>query len=78
MVFNLRNHPCKRYIRFGIQFYIVDITVSPFLARFKGFDDRVLGCMKVLGGVTIGRTIAATNMAAFKTQSKVNPKTANL
>jgi hypothetical protein len=48
---------------------LIHVTPAPVFALFKGLDDRVLGGMKMLGGMLVGRRIATADMAADETQA---------
>jgi hypothetical protein len=56
----------------------VYVTPSPVLARLERLDDRVLGLMKVFGGVLVLGRITTTHMAADQTLPQVNPTIAHL
>jgi hypothetical protein len=51
----------------------VYVTPSPVLARLERPDDRVLGLMKVFGGVLVLGRITTTHVAADETLPQVNP-----
>jgi hypothetical protein len=53
---------------------LVDVTPTPVLPRLEGLDDRVVGRVKVFGGVLILGIIAAPDMAAFETETQVYPR----
>ena len=43
---------------------LVDVAPAPTLRRVIALDDRMPGRMKMLGGVTMGGIVTATDMAA--------------
>src|SRR5262249_26254530 len=57
---------------------IVGITVEPAFAGLGRRDDRMSGCVRVLGCVTVWRTVAAVGAAALLARPKVNPGAADL
>jgi hypothetical protein len=52
---------------------LVNIAPAPIFSGLERLDDRVLGFMKVLGGVLVFGRIAAADVAAFQTQAQVHP-----
>ena len=38
----------------NVELNLIDVTPAPALRRIVTLDDRVLGSMKVLGGVAVG------------------------
>jgi len=57
----------------GFKDHLIDVTPGPVLARFQRFYDRVLGGVKVFGGVLVLGRIAATDVAATEAQAQVYP-----
>jgi len=57
---------------------LIDITPAPVLARFEALHDGMLGPVKVLGGVTVGGVVAATDVTAFETKPQMHPLVAGL
>jgi hypothetical protein len=51
----------------------VNVTPAPAFGRIIGFDDWVMGCMKMLRGVAVGRLVAATNMTAGSADAQMQP-----
>jgi hypothetical protein len=49
------------------QKHFVHIAPAPVLPRLEGLDDRVLGLMKVFGGVLILGRMTAADMTADET-----------
>jgi hypothetical protein len=60
-----------------IQEELVEVTPAPVFSRLEGLDDRVIGRMKMLGGMLVLRIVAASNMPAFKADSQVYPGVAD-
>jgi hypothetical protein len=58
--------------------YIVDVTPSPILARFKRSHDRVLCLFEVLCRVPIFGGIAAADVAADFAEAQMDPRIAHL
>jgi hypothetical protein len=56
---------------------LVRVTPSPVLIGLEGLNDRVVGGVEMLGGMRILRVVAAADMPAFKTDSKVYPGVAD-
>jgi hypothetical protein len=56
----------------------VDITPNPGFSGFNRAHERVLGMMKMLGGVLVFRRITAADIAALQTQPQMNPGVAHL
>ena len=56
-----------------IDFDVIDITPAPALRRVVAFDDGMTAGFKVSTGVTMGRLIAATDMAALAAKSQMHP-----
>ncbi len=57
---------------------IVRIAEQPRLSRFTRCNDGVLGRVCVLGGVAVGRAVAAPRAATLLTGAEVNPLSADL
>ena len=57
-----------------VQKNLVDIAPSPAFRRIVALDDRMAGLVKVLGGMTIGRAVAAADMAASPAQAQMHPR----
>ena len=57
---------------------LIDITPAPVLARLEAAHNGVLGFVKVLGGVTVGRIVAAADVTAFETEPQMHPLVAGL
>jgi hypothetical protein len=57
---------------------LVDVAPGPIFAGLERFYDGVLGGMKVFGGVSIFRRIAAADVAAAQAQAQVDPGVAHL
>src|SRR5262245_56842271 len=57
---------------------IVDVAPRPALAGLDGGEDRVPAGVEVLGGVAIGRRVAAADMPAGEAFAQVDPFTADL
>src|SRR5216117_4605412 len=52
---------------------IVHVAVAPVLAVFQALDDGVFGLVIVLGGVFVGRLIAAADVSALNAEPQVYP-----
>ena len=52
---------------------LVDIAPAPVLSRLEGFDERVLGGVKMLGRVLVLGRIAAAYVPADQALAKMNP-----
>jgi hypothetical protein len=52
---------------------IVDEAPAPAFRRIVSLNDRMPGGVEVVPGVTMGRTVAAADMAAGSAQAEVNP-----
>src|SRR5258708_8786945 len=52
---------------------VIGIAVQPAFAGLGRCDQRVSGCVSMLGGVAIWRVVAAQCSAAFLTNAQVNP-----
>src|SRR5216684_4578835 len=57
-----------------LEYYLVDVTPTPVFIRLEGLDNRVVGRVKMLGGVLILRRIATADMPAFETEAPVYPR----
>ena len=57
---------------------VVHITIEPPLTRFRGCDYRVIGGMRMLGGVLVRGRIATEGNAAFLARTQVNPARTDL
>ncbi len=57
-----------------LEYYLVDVTPTPVFIRLEGLDNRVVGRVKMLGGVRILRIVTATDMPAFETEAQVDPR----
>ena len=45
------------------EYDLIDITPAPSFGRIVAFDDRVASGVEMLGGMLVGRVIAAADMA---------------
>jgi hypothetical protein len=61
-----------------IEHHFVNVTPTPPFRRIIAFDDRVLGCAKMFGRVSIWRLIAATDMPAGAANTKMQPAVTQL
>jgi hypothetical protein len=59
-----------------IEHHFVHVAPAPPLRGIITLNDRMMGCMKMPGGVLAGRLIATSNMAASATNAKVKPSVA--
>jgi hypothetical protein len=59
-------------------FYLVHVTPSPVFSRFDGPHDRVMDGLKMLRGVPIFRTVAASHVAAYEAHPQMDPRIAKL
>jgi hypothetical protein len=48
-----------------VNLHLIDVAPGPIFAGLEGLHDRVLGLMKMLGGVFVLRGIAAAYVAAL-------------
>src|SRR4030081_346867 len=64
----MRRRPVRK-----VEHHFVDITPTPSFRRIISFDDRVPGCAKMFGGVSVWRLIAAPDMAAGAADPQVQP-----
>ena len=55
---------------------IVGIAIKPALTRFSGCDHWVTARIRVPGGVSVRRVVAAERPAALLTRAQVNPTVA--
>jgi hypothetical protein len=60
------------------QKHFLHVAPAPFLSRFKGLHNGMLGLVKVLGGVFIFGRVTATDVTADETFPQVNPGIAHL
>ena len=65
---SLRRRPIRQ-----VKQDFVNVTPAPAFGRIIGFDDRVIGCMKMLRRVAVGRLIAATDMTAGSADAQMQP-----
>jgi len=59
-------------------FYFIDVTPSPILARFDGLNDGMLRGVKMLRGVLILGRVAAAYVAAGETHPQMDPSVSDL
>src|SRR5262249_43996587 len=52
---------------------LVDVAPAPVLGRVVALDDRVLRLGEVLGRVSVGRAVAAADVAAAAAEPQVHP-----
>jgi hypothetical protein len=57
---------------------LVEVAPHPIFAWFDGTDDRMFDRVKMLGGMFVLGTVAATDMSARQTQPQMNPTVAHL
>jgi hypothetical protein len=55
---------------------LIDVAPAPIFAGFERLDNRVLGVMIMFGGVTVGRVIAAADVAANEADAQMHPAAA--
>jgi hypothetical protein len=55
----------------------VDVAPAPIFAGLEGLNDRVLGGVEMLCGVTIFRRITAADVPADQAQAKMYPRVAH-
>jgi hypothetical protein len=67
----------KRGGGLDVDFHLIYIAPAPIFAGLERFHDRVLGEMKMLGGVGVLRRIATADVAAFQAQAQVDPGVAH-
>ena len=70
---SLRRRPIRQ-----VKHDFVNVTPAPAFGRIIGFDDRVIGCMKMLRRVAVGRLITATDMTAGSADAQMQPWIAQL
>src|SRR5579859_5531759 len=56
----------------------VDVAPKPVFARLDGLHNRMLGGVKMFGGMLVPGRIAATDVAANLAQAQVHPTVAHL
>jgi hypothetical protein len=61
-----------------LQEHLVHVAPPPILTRLERLNHRVLGLVKMLSGMLVLGGVATTHVAAFETQSQVNPSVAHL
>jgi len=74
----VRGGSLARGLRRRLESQLIDITPAPVLARLETAHDRMLGLVKVLGGVTVGGIVAAADVTAFETEPQMHPLVAAL
>jgi hypothetical protein len=52
---------------------LIDITPAPIFARLKRLNDRVMGRVKMFGGMLVFGGIAAANMPANQAFAQMHP-----
>lgn len=52
---------------------VVDVAPAPVFPWLKGHDDRMLGRVKVLGGVPVPGTVATADVTALHAESEMDP-----
>jgi hypothetical protein len=57
---------------------VVDVTVGPGLARFGAPDQMVIELHMMFSGVSVGRRIAASDMAADEAHPEMDPPVSGL
>jgi hypothetical protein len=57
---------------------IVGIAISPRFSRLVRTNHRMLGAVKMCGGMAMGRVVATTHVATGQAQSQMHPVTAHL
>ena len=57
-----------------IEQHLIDIAPAPAFRRIVTLDDRMPGGVKVRGGVTVWRIVAATDMTTFETEAQMYPR----
>ena len=63
---------------FTLNLDLVHVTPAPIFARLERLDDGVLGAVKMFGGVTVGRAVATSDVAAREAEAQVDPSSADL
>src|ERR1700687_2443623 len=61
-----------------IEQYLIDITPAPSFRRVVTLDDRMARGVEMLGGVLVGRIVAAADVAAAAADPQMQPDTAAL
>jgi hypothetical protein len=61
-----------------VQLHLIDIAPAPSFAGLERLHDRMLGVMKVFGGVFVFRGITTADVAALQTKAEVNPSVTHL
>src|ERR1700687_2342668 len=61
-----------------IEQYLIDITPAPSFRRVVTLDDRMARGVEMLGGVLVGRIVAAADMTAAAANPQMQPDTAAL
>src|SRR6202042_924173 len=54
--------------------HFIDIAPEPILARLDRLDDRMFRLVKMLRGVFVFRTVAASDVSAFSAEPQVHPR----
>jgi hypothetical protein len=57
---------------------LIEVTPTPVFAWFKGLDDRMVGVVKMFGGMAIWGRVAAADVAADQTKTQMDPPAARL
>lgn len=57
---------------------LVGVAERPVLVEFEGLNDAVSGVGRVPGGVTVGRGVAASDMATSHAETEMQPRIAGL
>src|SRR5207249_2463000 len=74
--------PGLAQVRFGsrgdLDRLVVHVAPAPALVRLERGDQRVVGLVKVLSGVPVGRAVAAADVAAGQAEAQVDPPGAGL
>jgi hypothetical protein len=63
--------------KLGFEHDFVGVAPHPVLAGFDGLDDGVFGFVEVFGGVLVFGGVAATYVAAFAAETKMDPRVAH-
>ena len=61
-----------------IEQHFVDIAPAPAFRRIVALDDRMAGGVEMLGGVRVGRIVAAADVAAGAADPQMQPRAADL
>jgi hypothetical protein len=56
---------------------LVNITPTPVFSWLERLNDRVTGCMEMLGGMLILRIVTTAHMPAFQANTQMHPGVAN-